>query len=53
MFLSKDNVRQNRQRYGDLAGDFDPKLVERITLGLRPYEFLYLHAAGHMCVVGA
>lgn len=53
MFLSKDNVRQNRQRYGDLAGDFDPKLVERITLELRPYEFLYLHAAGHMCVVGA
>lgn len=53
MFLSKDNVKQNRQRYGDLAGDFDPKLIERISLQLRPFEFLYLHSAGHMCVVGA
>jgi energy-coupling factor transporter ATP-binding protein EcfA2 len=54
MFLAPDNVAANRKRYGELAGDFDPAEVEDITLHqLRAFEFLYLHAAGHMCIVGA
>jgi hypothetical protein len=54
MFLAPDNVAANRKRYGELAGDFDPREVEDITLHqLAPFEFLYLHAAGHKCIVGA
>ena len=52
-FLSNDNVKANRQRYGELAGNFDPREVEAITLGLRRFEFLYLNAGGQMCIVGA
>lgn len=53
-FLAPDNVKANRQRYGEIAGDFEPREIEDITLHeLRPFEFLYLHAAGHKCIVGA
>jgi hypothetical protein len=53
MFLAPDNDKRNRLRYGELSGGFDPRAVEDITLSLNSYEFLYLHAAGYMCVVQA
>lgn len=53
MFLAPDNDKRNRQRYAELSGGFDPHQIEDITLSLNPYEFLYLHAAGYMCVVEA
>jgi hypothetical protein len=53
MFLAPDNVKANREKYADLAGNFDPKEVEQITLGLNRYEFLYLRADGAKCVISA
>ncbi len=55
VFLAPDNVAANRKRYGELAGDFDPREIEDITLHeLRPFEFLYLETAhGYKCIVAA
>jgi hypothetical protein len=52
--LAPDNVKANRQRYADISGGHDPAEIENITLHeLHPFEFLYLNAAGHKCIVGA
>lgn len=53
MFLAPDNVKQNRERYADLAGNHDPREIESITLGLNKYEFLYLNVNGQKAIVGA
>jgi hypothetical protein len=53
MFLAPDNDQRNRTRYGELAGGFDPREIEHITLGLNRYEFLYLNANGQMCTISA
>lgn len=50
VFLSKDRDRRNRARYDEIGG-IDRGLVARITLDLRPYQFLYLNSAGEMCIV--
>lgn len=52
MFLANDNDKRNRARYGELAGGFDPRMIEDVSLGLRKYEFLYLNSAGYLCIVG-
>lgn len=52
MFLSQDNDKRNRRRYSELAGGVDPDLIERETLRLGKYEFLYLNASGEMAVIG-
>lgn len=53
MFLAPDNDARNRRRYSELAGGVDPELIERETLRLGRYEFLYLNASGEMVVIGA
>ena len=55
VFLAPDNVEANRRKYGEIAGDFDPREIEAITLHeLRPFEFLYLETAhGYKSIVGA
>jgi hypothetical protein len=52
-FLAKDNEARNRRRYAELSGGVDSELIERTTLGLRRYEFLYLNADGQMAIIGA
>lgn len=52
MFLAPDNDKRNRRRYSELAGGVDPELIERETLQLQKYEFLYLNANGEMAVIG-
>jgi len=50
VFLSKDRDRRNRARYDEIGG-IDRGLVARITLDLKPYQFLYLNSKGDMCIV--
>lgn len=52
MFLAPDNDKRNRDRYRELAGGVDPKLIERNVLSLQRYEFLYLNADGEMAIIG-
>lgn len=51
VFISKDPVKRNRDYYSDIGG-FDSNEVGRISLSLRPYQFLYLERShGYMCIV--
>jgi hypothetical protein len=51
-FLAKSSHKQDRQKYADMAGDHDPAFIERTTLDLQRFEFLYLNADGHAAIVG-
>jgi hypothetical protein len=54
MFLSKDGEERNRQRYGEIACGIDPREIERQTLALDPYSWLYIRRSGpQWCVVDA
>lgn len=52
IFLAPDNDVRNRRRYSELSGGIDPDLIERQTLSLRRFEFLYINADGEMAVIG-
>lgn len=52
-FLAPDNEQRNRRRYAELAGGIDPALIERTTLQLQRFEFLYLNADGEMAIISA
>lgn len=46
MFLSKDGEQRNRVRYGDIACGIDPREIERETLRLDPFSWLYIRRSG-------
>lgn len=51
VFISKDPVKRNRDYYSDIGG-FNSGEVGRISLSLKPYQFLYLERShGYMCIV--
>lgn len=52
-FLAPDNDHRNRSRYAELSGGIDPDFIDRTTLQLQRFEFLYLNADGEMAIVGA
>lgn len=52
VFLAPDNYAPNRRRYAELAGGIDPQMIERETLRLGKFHFLYLNASGEMAVIG-
>lgn len=50
-FIFSDPDKRNRERYGEIGG-VDPKLVERVSLALDPYQCLYFkRSGGYMCIV--
>lgn len=52
MFLSKDGEERNRQRYGEIACGIDPAVIERETLRLDPFSWLYIRRSGpRWCIV--
>jgi hypothetical protein len=54
MFLSKDGEERNRARYGEIACGISPREIERETLRLSPYSWLYIRRSGpEWCVVDA
>ena len=54
MFLSRDGEERNRVRYGEIACGIDPGAIERETLRLQPYSWLYIRRTGPAwCVVDA
>ena len=46
MFLSKDGEERNRKRYGEIACGIDPGEIERETLKLDPFSWLYIRRSG-------
>jgi hypothetical protein len=46
MFLSKDGEARNRQRYADIACGIPAEEIERETLALDPYSWLYIRRSG-------
>lgn len=46
MLLSKDGEQRNRTRYGEIACGIDPAEIERETLRLDPYNWLYIRRSG-------
>lgn len=51
VFISKDPVKRNRDYYDDIGG-FDGSVVGKLSLSLKPYQFLYLERThGYMCIV--
>ena len=46
MFLSKDGEERNRRRYGEIACGISPAEIERQTLQLEPYSWLYIRRTG-------
>lgn len=46
MFLSKDGEQRNRARYGDIACGIDAREIERETLRLEPFSWLYIRRSG-------
>ena len=54
MFLAKDGEQRNRDRYGEIACGIDPADIERETLALDPFSWLYIRRSGpRWCVVDA
>ncbi len=60
LFLARDPDERDRERFGEIGG-VDPKYVERITLRLPKFHWLYIRREGDdptstepaMCIVGA
>lgn len=51
LFLGHDPDERSRDRFGEIGG-VDPKLVQRIVMGLGPFEWLYIRRRGRvMCIV--
>lgn len=51
IFISKDPVKKNRIYYRDIGG-FDGDVVDRVSMSLEQYQFLYLERShGYMCIV--
>lgn len=51
VFISKDPVKKNRDYYNDIGG-FDGRVVDHVSMSLKPYQFLYLERShGYMCIV--
>lgn len=46
MFLSKDGEERNRVRYGEIACGISPAEIERQTLKLDPFSWLYIRRTG-------
>lgn len=46
MFLSKDGEQRNRTRYGEIACGIDPAAIEKETMKLAPYSWLYIRRSG-------
>lgn len=46
MFLSKDGEQRNRTRYGEIACGIDPREIEKETLKLDPFSWLYIRRSG-------
>lgn len=44
-FLGRDPDKRNRDRFGEIGG-VDPKLLSETVMGLRKYEWLYVHRDG-------
>lgn len=54
MFLAKDGEQRNRDRYAEIACGIDPAAIERETLALDPFSWLYIRRSGpRWCVVDA
>lgn len=54
MFLSRDGEKRNRVRYGEISCGIDPGDIERETLKLDPFSWLYIRRTGpQWCVVDA
>lgn len=50
-FIFSDPDRKNRQRYDEIGG-LDPKLLERVTMEISPYQCVYVkRSGGYMCIV--
>lgn len=46
MFLSRDGEERNRKRYGEIACGISPAEIERQTLKLDPFSWLYIRRTG-------
>lgn len=54
MFFSKDGEERNRQRFGEIACGIDPREIERETLALDPFSWLYIRRTGpQWCIIDA
>jgi hypothetical protein len=53
LFLGNDPTKSNRERFGEIGGIADHKMIEAVVLELQQYCWLYLRRAGRvMCVIG-
>jgi hypothetical protein len=54
MFLSRDGEERNRLRYGEIGCGISPAEIERQTLKLDPFSWLYIRRSGpQWCIVDA
>jgi hypothetical protein len=54
MFLAKDGEERNRRRYAEIACGIDAAAIERETLALDPFSWLYIRRSGpQWCIVDA
>jgi hypothetical protein len=54
MFLSNDGDERNRARYSEFACGISPASIERETLRLKPFSWLYIRRSGpHWAVIDA
>ena len=52
-FFFRDPDKRNRQRYDEIGG-VDPKLLEKVTMQITPYQAVYTkRSGGYMCIVDA
>lgn len=53
LLLANDPEKRNRDRFGEIGGMYDSKIIERAVLQLPPFHWLYLRRTGRvMGIVG-
>jgi hypothetical protein len=52
-FLAHSSNKNDRQKYADMNGDFDPDMIHHYVSNLGPYEFLYTNAEGKSAIISA
>jgi len=50
-FIAHSSNKNDKQKYADMNGDFDPEWMHSTVSNLGPFEFLYTNAEGHAAII--
>jgi hypothetical protein len=51
LFLFNEPDERGRERFGEIGGNIDPKVIETAVAGLQKYQCLYVRRDGKLCII--